>query len=238
MDVSHLTDQELAKENVRRLLRWYGPRHALQRQLMDYIELSLDLRVPNHCLIFLRPCATSRENMAAHLTEKETEHILGLHRFSDTVLQSTLRTLTAKAEKHSPDELMDEEQDSAQLASRAREVAAEAEETTKAAGEMCSELRGVLTSRLSDEALLHLFDRLQLSEACAVGESGVPIPALAQGVGDLLRQQQHDAPDAPLPQSIIECPSRIMQGLHEFDLEGDGRMNREEFLGFLTRLRA
>lgn len=98
-DLSTLTKRELERENERRKMRWLGPEEALRSQLETWLSLSLDPKIPNHLLLFLKPCATESDAMMSHLSQEERDHILGLDKFDDSPLKQWLRASTERSLK-------------------------------------------------------------------------------------------------------------------------------------------
>merc|ERR1719478_66711 len=97
MDLYTLTQQELERENERRRMRWYGPKESLRQQLEDWLSLSLDPTVPDHLLLFLKPCASTADILLDFLSSEERSHILGLTKYADTPMYNLLRMHTDQA---------------------------------------------------------------------------------------------------------------------------------------------
>eukprot|EP00930_Biecheleria_cincta_P057184 TRINITY_DN43158_c0_g1_i1.p1 TRINITY_DN43158_c0_g1~~TRINITY_DN43158_c0_g1_i1.p1 ORF type:complete len:615 (-),score=134.60 TRINITY_DN43158_c0_g1_i1:213-2057(-) len=123
MDLYTLTQQELERENERRRMRWYGPKESLRQQLEDWLSLSLDPTVPDHILLFLKPCASKADILLDFLSSEERSHILGLTKYADTPMYNLLKMHTDQAARDA--------QKSMEAAKQAKEAkeAKEAEET-------------------------------------------------------------------------------------------------------------
>ncbi|CAE7609984.1 letm1 [Symbiodinium natans] len=222
VDLNALTPRELERENERRRMRWLGDESNLRVQLRDWLELSLDQDIPNHVLLFLRPCATDLEAVPALLTQDERDHILRLQgRFVDSQLHEWIHQTIDRSARSPKDEESDLEtgmmqEDIESLKEHVEEVRHEVGEI-EATKEQLKDFGQVLKST-SDDELLTLFDTL------ADDKGVVEIPALEEKIQQHLKDELRDA-------------SALHVFLESFYTEDTAHISRADFAAALSRCR-
>ncbi|CAE7184621.1 letm1, partial [Symbiodinium pilosum] len=224
VDLNALTPQELERENERRRMLWLGHESNLRAQLQDWLSLSLDQDIPNHVLLFLRPCATDLQEVPALLSQDERDHILRLQgRFADAQIHKWLRQnvdRSAQAPKKDEESDLDKslmQQDIESLKEHVEEVRAEVGEI-EATKEQLKDFGQVLKS-IGDDELLTIFDAL------ANDKGVVEIDALEKKI------QQHLGGKLP-------DVSALHISLESFYSEDSAaHISREDFSAALSRCR-
>ncbi|CAE6950439.1 letm1, partial [Symbiodinium sp. KB8] len=222
VDLNALTPQELLRENERRRMLWLGSESNLRAQLQDWLALSLDQDIPNHVLLFLRPCATDVNAVPALLTQDERDHILGLQgRFADSQIHEWIRKnmdRSARAPKEDGTDLEKNvmEDDIESLKEHVEEVRQELGEI-EATKEQLKGFGQVLKST-SDEELLSIFDAL------ADEEGVVEIPSLEKKIQEYLGGKLPDV-------------SALHISLESFYSEDSAHISRADFAAALSRCR-
>eukprot|EP00931_Biecheleriopsis_adriatica_P047098 TRINITY_DN27123_c0_g1_i1.p1 TRINITY_DN27123_c0_g1~~TRINITY_DN27123_c0_g1_i1.p1 ORF type:complete len:565 (+),score=109.34 TRINITY_DN27123_c0_g1_i1:64-1695(+) len=175
-DIAIMTPKELEQECSRRKMRWVGPPEALRKQLLQWRELSLDLDVPNHLLIFLYPCATESDVMIHSMSQSERDHILGLTKFQATPMYLRLKDVVQEISSKSTKSQAVLQRSIDDVQKEAQYVMQEEEATVHEFDELREALR-----EITDEELCAMFDEaLQLSpKACSkVGNDGIDLETL------------------------------------------------------------
>jgi len=222
VDLNALTPQELLRENERRRMLWLGSESNLRAQLQDWLALSLDQDIPNHVLLFLRPCATDVNAVPALLTQDERDHILGLQgRFSDSQIHEWIRKnmdRSARAPKEDETDLEKNvmQDDIESLKEHVEEVRQELGEI-EATKEQLKGFGQVLKST-SDDELLSIFDTL------ADEEGVVEIPSLEKKIQEYLGGKLPDV-------------SALHISLASFYSEDSAHISRGDFAAALSRCR-
>eukprot|EP01065_Artemidia_motanka_P050674 TRINITY_DN8720_c0_g1_i2.p1 TRINITY_DN8720_c0_g1~~TRINITY_DN8720_c0_g1_i2.p1 ORF type:complete len:425 (+),score=150.63 TRINITY_DN8720_c0_g1_i2:338-1612(+) len=225
-NLAKLEGQELEAECVRRRMRWFGPKEALQRQLREWLELSLDDSVPDHLLLFIQPCATHKSAMLDYLSKSEIDHILGLDKFRDTRMQQTLRSVTSCAEKRSRERIEQAEDDIDGMVSRLEEIQKE----DKASEAQFADLARHY-SAFKEEEMLAKFDELAATKGRKdeSGQVGVEVGVLSRGMVELAMER---SPKMDWP---ARC-SELTLCIREFDHDVSDVIVRDEFQSFLSRI--
>jgi len=257
-DIDSLTLEELERECAARWMRWFGPPELLRKQLREWLSLSLDPDVPNHILLFLRPCATTREAMLEFLSKEERDHILGLKSFQDSHIVRHLKDLTQRTEKRSRKSLEERfmEEDLDDVKTHIEEVKAEAQ--------ACSAQLSVLGTTLkdvSDEELEEVLAKLpihkveviaKVSATAASSSASFDLPSTAT-TADPDSKDVEKADDnedgvelSVLVEAVMEmlhrtgraCAREDMQAaLEELELAQKKIISRSDFKAFIARIR-
>jgi len=259
LDLDTLTQRELERESERRRLRWFGPPEALKQQLKDWLLLSLDPDVPNHLLLFLRPCASEGDILLSHLSQEERDHILGLDKYNETPTYNNLRFHTDQAAKAAKaakkaQEAKAKEKEAAkvrQSASDKESVSAVEEDGTRK--EEASRIEGLEKPLMEEDldSLKHHIEEVQEEELACKQEMAQMEQALRTwtdeellALFDSVATSDGDAQEVSIEKALHErlcsdgwTSEQVHDMLARFDFDNSGHICREEFKGFLSRCR-